>query len=43
MEKDTILFLITLPIMCVLVVLSFKDMIPNLVKLLSTEYAWLFL
>jgi hypothetical protein len=42
MKQDEILFVITLPIMVVLVILSFKDMIPDLVKLLSIEYAWLF-
>jgi len=32
MKKDEILYLITLPIMVLLVILSFKDTIPDLVK-----------
>lgn len=42
MKKDDILYLITLSIMVLLVILSFKDTIPNLVKFLSREYGWLF-
>ena len=39
---DEILYLITLPIMVVLVVLSFKDFIPNLIKYGSQQLLWLF-
>jgi hypothetical protein len=42
LKKEDVLYLVTLPVMVVLVILSFKDAIPNLVDFLSRECAWLF-
>ena len=42
LKKDEILYLLTLPLMTLLVILSFKDSIPNLVKYFSRELGWLF-
>lgn len=42
LTKDTILYMLTLPLMSVLVILSFKDLIPNLIKYCSRELVWLF-
>jgi len=42
MTKDTILFLVTLPVMVVIVILSFSGIVPNLVKFFAEKSLWIF-
>ena len=42
MTKDTILFLVTLPVMVVIVILPFSGIVPNLVKFFAEKSLWIF-